>query len=428
MERVGLRSCNMELGAPLYWRRTPTGCNGSEHGSRAILEHALPTIARAPVRPGRRTRRRGRSRRRSPGAPGRAIRRGISDHRRHLAALTQEEQRALGTPLPEAGNCLMSIHHVTAIAGDPQRNLDFYAGVLGLRLVKLTVNFDDPGQLPSVLRRRDGPAGLDPHLLSLARRAARPAGHADRSAPSRWPSRPRRSASGSSGCCSTGSSTMARPAGSTSRCSPSPIPTGSCSSWSPRRASTDVAPWADGPVPAEHAVRGLHGATIWEDGDRGTAEFLTPPDGIPPGRRGGQPPAVRVRRRRRRHAWWICAACRASGPVPVGWEPCTTSPSAPPSGEAQLERRARLESAGVDDHAGRLTASTSARSTSASQAACCSRSRPIRRASRSTSRRRSWGRSLKLPPMYEPMRDRIERTLPSLRLPQVRHAEVGEAS
>jgi glyoxalase family protein len=34
---------------------------------------------------------------------------------------------------------------VTAIAGDPQRNLDFYAGVLGLRLVKRTVNFDDPG-------------------------------------------------------------------------------------------------------------------------------------------------------------------------------------------------------------------------------------------------------------------------------------------
>jgi catechol 2,3-dioxygenase-like lactoylglutathione lyase family enzyme len=36
------------------------------------------------------------------------------------------------------------IHHVTAIATDPQRNIDFYAGVLGLRLVKRTVNFDDP--------------------------------------------------------------------------------------------------------------------------------------------------------------------------------------------------------------------------------------------------------------------------------------------
>ncbi|HTY57933.1 MAG TPA: VOC family protein, partial [Bacteroidota bacterium] len=36
------------------------------------------------------------------------------------------------------------IHHVTALAADPQRNCDFYAGVLGLRLVKKTVNFDAP--------------------------------------------------------------------------------------------------------------------------------------------------------------------------------------------------------------------------------------------------------------------------------------------
>src|SRR5215213_5181591 len=36
------------------------------------------------------------------------------------------------------------IHHVTAISGGPQRNVDFYAGTLGLRLVKKTVNFDDP--------------------------------------------------------------------------------------------------------------------------------------------------------------------------------------------------------------------------------------------------------------------------------------------
>jgi glyoxalase family protein len=37
------------------------------------------------------------------------------------------------------------IHHITAIAGPAQRNLDFYTHVLGLRLVKKTVNFDDPG-------------------------------------------------------------------------------------------------------------------------------------------------------------------------------------------------------------------------------------------------------------------------------------------
>lgn len=39
---------------------------------------------------------------------------------------------------------IFGIHHVTAITSDPQRNIDFYANNLGLRLVKLTVNQDDP--------------------------------------------------------------------------------------------------------------------------------------------------------------------------------------------------------------------------------------------------------------------------------------------
>ena len=39
---------------------------------------------------------------------------------------------------------VLGIHHVSTIAGEPQRNLDFFAGLLGLRLVKRTVNFDDP--------------------------------------------------------------------------------------------------------------------------------------------------------------------------------------------------------------------------------------------------------------------------------------------
>src|ERR687885_2811001 len=39
---------------------------------------------------------------------------------------------------------ILGIHHVTAIASNPQKNIDFYTQLLGLRLVKLTVNFDDP--------------------------------------------------------------------------------------------------------------------------------------------------------------------------------------------------------------------------------------------------------------------------------------------
>jgi glyoxalase family protein len=41
-------------------------------------------------------------------------------------------------------NDVLGIHHVTAIASNPQKNIDFYTHILGLRLVKLTVNFDDP--------------------------------------------------------------------------------------------------------------------------------------------------------------------------------------------------------------------------------------------------------------------------------------------
>lgn len=42
---------------------------------------------------------------------------------------------------------LTGIHHVTAMASDPQANINFYEGVLGLRLVKVTVNYDDPSMV-----------------------------------------------------------------------------------------------------------------------------------------------------------------------------------------------------------------------------------------------------------------------------------------
>ena len=40
---------------------------------------------------------------------------------------------------------MSGIHHVTAISGNAKRNLEFYEHVIGLRFVKKTVNFDDPG-------------------------------------------------------------------------------------------------------------------------------------------------------------------------------------------------------------------------------------------------------------------------------------------
>jgi predicted esterase/catechol 2,3-dioxygenase-like lactoylglutathione lyase family enzyme len=49
------------------------------------------------------------------------------------------------TTTPAAADRISGIHHITTLAGDPQGNIDFYRGTLGLRMVKRTVNFDDPG-------------------------------------------------------------------------------------------------------------------------------------------------------------------------------------------------------------------------------------------------------------------------------------------
>src|SRR5882724_9499603 len=54
---------------------------------------------------------------------------------------------------------LLGIHHITAIATDPQRNLDFYTQILGLRLVKRTVNFDDAGSYHFYFGDRVGSPG-----------------------------------------------------------------------------------------------------------------------------------------------------------------------------------------------------------------------------------------------------------------------------
>jgi glyoxalase family protein len=56
---------------------------------------------------------------------------------------------------------LDGVHHVTAITGDAQRNVDFYVGVLGLRLVKKTVNQDDPSVYHLFYADEQGDAGSD---------------------------------------------------------------------------------------------------------------------------------------------------------------------------------------------------------------------------------------------------------------------------
>ncbi|MED3648935.1 ring-cleaving dioxygenase [Heyndrickxia sporothermodurans] len=53
----------------------------------------------------------------------------------------------------------VGIHHITAIVGDPQENVHFYSDILGLRLVKKTVNFDDPGTYHLYFGDKNGTPG-----------------------------------------------------------------------------------------------------------------------------------------------------------------------------------------------------------------------------------------------------------------------------
>lgn len=56
-------------------------------------------------------------------------------------------------------NSVKGIHHITAIAGNAKRNYDFYTNILGLRLVKKTVNFDDPETYHLYYGDREGTPG-----------------------------------------------------------------------------------------------------------------------------------------------------------------------------------------------------------------------------------------------------------------------------
>jgi len=164
------------------------------------------------------------------------------------------------------------IHHVTAIAGNAQGNVDFYTGVLGLRLVKRTVNFDDPLTYHLYYGTEMGAPGT---ILTFFA----------------WPN----AFAGRAGSGQVNATALA-------------VPKGALGWWEERFKSLRVthdlrvkrfgdevlpfldgdgmqlelvavdderAPWKGGGVPEEVAIRGIHGVTAHEEGYEMTAELLT---------------------------------------------------------------------------------------------------------------------------------------------------------
>ena len=176
--------------------------------------------------------------------------------------------------MAEARKPIAGLHHVTAIATDPRTTLEFYTRVLGLRLVKKTVNFDDPGTYHFYFGDATGSPGT---ILTFFP----------------WP-RARRGRRGA------GQVTVTSFA----------VPEASLGGWVERfdrhgvvhedpssRLDEEVltfldpdglklelvataepgpgVPWEDGPVPAEAAVRGISSVTLAEQGYEATARLLT---------------------------------------------------------------------------------------------------------------------------------------------------------
>lgn len=182
------------------------------------------------------------------------------------------------------------VHHVTAMCGNPQRNVDFYAGTLGLRLIKVTVNYDDPGT----------------YHLYYGNGLAEP-GSALTFFP--WPDEYR----GRVGTGQVGVTSFS-------------VPTGSLDFWLARLTDSGVdamagsrfdeqflafndpdgmwvelvetesdprTPWTEGGVPAHAAIRGFFGVTLWVEGYERTARLLTGRMGFEPGGESPQEPRAR---------------------------------------------------------------------------------------------------------------------------------------
>ena len=171
---------------------------------------------------------------------------------------------------------LPGLHHVTAICSDPQKNIDFYCGILGLRLVKLTVNFDDPASYHLYYGDELGRPGTILTFFAWPKRRARPhwsaAGHdhffcrAHGAAIDYWTARLKE----------RGIATEHRPTRFGEPVLAFADPDGLSLEIVAAVESTEPKgqPWAAGPVPVQHAIRGFHSVTISEEGYESTAKLL----------------------------------------------------------------------------------------------------------------------------------------------------------
>jgi len=169
---------------------------------------------------------------------------------------------------------LHGLHHVTCIAGDAQENVDFYSGVLGMRLVKKSVNQDSPETYHLFYADGDGHPGTDitffpwPEMppakagigLAMEVSLAVPLGSLDY-----WADRLAEHG------VQVGEVEIRRQTAALPFSDPHGLPV-TLHETADERVFTA---WANSPVPAERQIRGLHSVRLWERDLAATSAFLT---------------------------------------------------------------------------------------------------------------------------------------------------------
>ncbi|HUP23786.1 MAG TPA: ring-cleaving dioxygenase [Thermoanaerobaculia bacterium] len=167
------------------------------------------------------------------------------------------------------------LHHVTAISGPPQENLDFYAGVLGMRLVKRSVNQDDPGTYHLFYADAEGSPGTDLTFFPWAHLAPPRPGHGTASEVSL--AVPPGSLDFWSGRLDRYGVTVGQRANRFGEASlPVRDPHGMAIALveTESGAGRSFVPWDESPIPVERQIRGLHGARMRERDVSATTVFL----------------------------------------------------------------------------------------------------------------------------------------------------------
>ena len=169
---------------------------------------------------------------------------------------------------------IQGLHHITAVASDPQANVDFYHHVLGQRLIKTTVNFDDPGTYHFYYGDKTGTPGTIMTFFPWRHMQRGQLGNGETAA-----------VAYSIGSESTGfwHDRLVRLG---LELAPSRVrfgdeilsftdPDGMALELVPSDEPASLRFWEGGPVPEKHALRGFHGISLWLADVEKTAKLLT---------------------------------------------------------------------------------------------------------------------------------------------------------